>query len=117
MLEEMRRQEGGLGESAPMDAKESAKLIHELQVHQIELEMQNRELRETRISLEESRARYADLYDFAPVSYLTLDERGRIVEANLTACQMLGRDRAHLLGRVLPHLAEFDANELWAHLQ
>ena len=76
---------------------EAARLIHELRVHQIELEMQNEELRLSEARLEESRSRYADLYDFAPVGYLTLDERGAIVEANLTAATMLGRERSKLL--------------------
>jgi PAS domain-containing protein len=76
---------------------ELQKLLHELRVHQYELEQQNRQLRETQASLEESRARYADLYDYAPLAYLTFDVHGVIRELNLTAATMLGRERLELL--------------------
>ncbi len=72
-------------------------LVHELQVHQVELEMQNDELRRAQAVIEESRSQYADLYDFAPIAYLTLDKDGLIVEANFKAAELLGTDRGVLI--------------------
>ena len=76
-------------------------------VHEIELEMQNEELRRSQETLEESRNEYAELYDFSPVGYLTLDKKGLVTRANLTACSLLGIKRSLLLekpfsGFVLP---------------
>jgi PAS domain S-box-containing protein len=72
-------------------------LLHELQIYQIELEMQNEHLRITQASLEESRDRYVDLYEFAPVGYILLSDQGIITEANLTAAKLLCSDRRKLL--------------------
>ena len=66
-------------------------------VHQIELEMQNDELRRAQLEIEASRSRYADLYDYAPVGYLTFDARGLVTRANLTACGLLGIERSLLV--------------------
>jgi two-component system, NtrC family, response regulator AtoC len=75
------------------------RLIHELKVHQIELEMQNEELCRTRLELEESRSNYFELYNFAPAGYFTLDRKGLILEANLTGAALLGADRSTLKGK------------------
>jgi len=79
-------------------ATDTQRLIHELQVHQIELEMQNDELLQARSELEAGLEKYRDLYDFAPVGYLTLDCEGMVQEANLAAASLLGiaRSRLHL---------------------
>jgi PAS domain S-box-containing protein len=74
-------------------------MLHELTVHQIELEMQNEELRRSRAELEASHERYFDLFDLAPVGYFTLTEDARILEANLTGGKLLGVPRSGLLGR------------------
>ncbi len=77
------------------------KLVHELQVHQIELELQNDELRQAHLAQESAKERYFDLYDLAPVGYLTMGNRGSILEANLTAATLLGVHRGGLVGRAL----------------
>jgi diguanylate cyclase (GGDEF)-like protein/PAS domain S-box-containing protein len=86
-------------ETGPLPITEPGvrELVHELQIHQIELEMQNEELRRVQAELDESRARYFDLFDLAPVGYCTISEKGLILEANLTAASMLGVDRSALV--------------------
>jgi len=77
-------------------------------VHQIELEMQNEELRRAQVELEASRARYFDLYDLAPVGYFTLSQQGLILEANIAAANLLGVARGAL---VKAPLSRFVARE------
>jgi PAS domain S-box-containing protein len=83
----------------PRTGEELQRLVHELEVHQIELEMQNTVLRQARDDLERARDKYADLYDFAPVSYFTLDREGVVKTANLTGAGLLGIERSRLTGR------------------
>lgn len=83
-------------------------LLQELQTHQAELEAQNETLVQAQGQLEASRSRYADLYDFAPVAYLTLREDTSIVEANLAAAELLGRERSSIVGSPLAALVTLD---------
>lgn len=89
----------GGAQAWPANQEEARKLVHELQVHQIELEMQNAELIEARTQTEAALARYTDLYDFAPVGYFTLNPAGEIIEVNLTGARLLGRPRSEVTGR------------------
>lgn len=98
--EELLRQKvGDVGDISGLSPADVQKLVHELEVHQIELEMQNEELRRAQIELEQSRDRYSDLYDFAPVGYFTLDRYGLILEVNLTGAVILAADRSFLIGK------------------
>jgi PAS domain S-box-containing protein len=90
----LKSQKGIKNEILGSNARE---LIHELEVHQIELEMQNEELRRTQLELEKSRNKYYDLYDFAPVGYFLLDQKGRILEVNLKGSDLLGLERGSLI--------------------
>jgi PAS domain S-box-containing protein len=82
-------------------SEDIGRLIHELQTHKIELEMQNEELLRTLKALEESNNKYSDLYDFAPVGYFTIHKDGIIIEANLTGANLLGVERGLLIGKPL----------------
>lgn len=79
--------------------KDIHRLVHELHVHQTELEMQNDELRRAQLEIEASRNRYSFLYDFAPIGYFTFDQYGQILGANLTGAKLLGVERADLVNR------------------
>lgn len=96
-----------------LNEAEAAVLVHELRVHQIELEMQNEELRKAQIELEQSRTRYAELFDFAPVGYLVFDSKGVIVEINLTAASLLGIERSHLVGKPFSPRVVPDSRDAW----
>ena len=91
-------------EFASSSDEDRLKLIHELQVHKIELELQNEELRASEQALMEVRDFFWDLYEFAPVGYLTLNSQGFVQEINLTACRMLGIDKASMINKPLSKL-------------
>ena len=96
-----------------MTPEETRQTLHELRVHQIELEMQNEELRRAQAELEAARARYFDLYDLAPVGYCTLNEKGLILEANLTIVAMLGMVRGDLVKQPLSRFILKEYQEIY----
>jgi PAS domain S-box-containing protein len=112
--EELRRKaEGALRQSSleelPGSEEDTPRLIHELRVHQIELELQNEELREVRNRAEESLALYRDLYDSSPAAYLSIDRSAAIIRANRAALSLLGRDMGSLVGKTMHSLLVSEA--------
>jgi PAS domain S-box-containing protein len=101
--EKMAHKKAALSPKKPgaMSPEEMRRTLHELQVHQIELEMQNEEMRRTQVELDAARVRYFDLYDLAPVGYCTISKQGLIMEANLTASTLLGVPRCKLVTQLL----------------
>jgi PAS domain S-box-containing protein len=85
--------------STEMKGHPTEELLHELLVHKVELEMQNEELRRAHTALEEARDRYVNLYEFAPIGYITINRKGLISEINLTGATLLGVDRTKLVNR------------------
>jgi len=98
---------------AETQARPMSDLLHELQVHQIELEMQNETLRKTELALAESRDRYLDLYEFAPVGYLTLSAESVIEAINLTGARLLGAERSALLHHRFAAFIVPEERDLW----
>lgn len=103
------------GPSPDRKEKTPEEILYELQLHQIELEMQNVELRRAQTELEATRARYFDLYDLAPVGYFTLNEQGLILEANLTAATLLGVERRVLVNQPLSRFILPEDQDLYYH--
>jgi PAS domain S-box-containing protein len=97
--EELRLAQNEAGNGYATATEATRRALYELRVHQIELEMQNEELRRTQGELDAARARYFDLYNLAPVGYITLSEHGLILEANLTAATLLGVPRGALVNQ------------------
>ena len=105
--EEVSRQDTGAPTTAGPD--EMRRLLHELEVHEIELEMQNEELRRSQAELEESRDHWRTLYEFAPVAYMTVNRDAVIVECNLRTAALLGMDRAALKGKPFGRFVAFES--------
>ena len=101
-----------------LSVEAARQMLHELRVHQIELEMQNEELRRAQTELNAARARYFDLYDLAPVGYCTLSEQKLILEANLTAANLLGVARGALVKQpITQFIFKQDQDLYYKHLK
>ncbi len=100
-------------EISDMRSGDIQKLVQELQVHQMELEIQNEELRVAQVELAESRDRYRDLYEFAPIGYITFDRDGNILRANLGAAELLEVSRDRLLGMRVTDLIDPQGQDRW----
>ena len=96
---ERRLREAGAGNHIPAVGNDTQRLFHELQVHQIELELQNEELNHANAVANAALEKYTDLYDFAPVGYFSLDSQGQIEELNMAGAVLLGVERSRLTGR------------------
>ncbi|HXC92824.1 MAG TPA: PAS domain S-box protein [Geobacteraceae bacterium] len=88
-----------VGQHQSVTGEEMQRLVHELEVYRIELEMQNAELRQARDEVEKALEKYTDLYDFAPVGYFTIDREAGISAVNLSGAELLGVERSRLIGR------------------
>ena len=115
--ESILRTSADVSEESDLSIEKMRLLVHELRVHQIELEMQNEELRQAQLALEASRDNFSELYDFAPVGYVTLSDKGIILEANLTAVRLLGIERELLIKRPFSRLVcKEDADTFYLHV-
>ena len=96
-----------------LPTKELQALVHELRVHQLELEMQNAELKRVQLELEQSKDEFQDLYDFAPVGYFTVSDIGLIIQANLTGAILLGLPRSKLINMRFGHFVVSESDDQW----
>jgi PAS domain S-box-containing protein len=94
---------------SPQSAGDALKLLHELQVHQVELSMQHEQMEQSRAEVAESLERYIERFDFAPVGYFTVEPDGGIVEGNVAGADLFEVDRAELTGRSLESLVAADS--------
>lgn len=111
--EERLRHLESLQQAKTINPIETRRLIHELNVHQIELEMQNEELQRTHLELDELKARYFDLYNLAPVGYCTIGDKGVIQEANLTAANLLGTSPRDLINQSFSRFIQNDDQDIY----
>ena len=112
----VRRKSALIAESLEENSSEETRqILHELLVHQIELEIQNEELRRTQMELDAARAKYFDLYDLAPIGYVTINEKGQIVEANLAAATLLGAARGNLLKQLFSRFVHPEDQDIYYH--
>lgn len=107
----------GLAPAVSVQTLTRRALVHELEVHQVELQQQNEALRSAQSALAGAHDRYVDLFELAPVGYLTLDPDGRIAEANLTAASELGVDRPQLLGHPFERFIAQSDSDRWQRLK
>jgi len=94
---------------SPESAGDALKLLHELQVHQVELAMQHEQMEQSRAEVAEVLERYVERFDFAPVGYFTVEPDGTIVEGNLAGAELFALDRADLPGRSIESLVAADS--------
>ena len=99
--------------NVPTTEVENRKLIFELEVHQIELELQNDELRHAQALADAAHEKYIRYYDLAPSGYFTLSRNGEIIELNLTGALMLGKDHSHLLNKHFHFFVSRDTQEVF----
>jgi PAS domain-containing protein len=116
-LQALARWEENAGKAQSVDSELTSEatrtLLHELQVHQIELELQNEELRQSQLALDVVKARYFDLYELAPVGYVTVSKAGLILECNLCAASLLGVPRAGLIKKPFIHRIAQEDRDAW----
>ena len=104
----------GSGPVHPLSQEKTNRLENELQVHRLELERQNEELRLARAEVEAGLQKYYELYDFAPIGYCTVDGNGLVRESNLAGALLLGLDRSRLLHRNMGELVAEGSRSQWA---
>jgi len=108
-----------MGETTPAEQspEEIRRMLHELRVHQIELEMQNEELLRTQTELDAAKVRYFDLYDLAPIGYCTVSDQGLILEINLTGAILLRMNRSEIVGQSISRFILKEDQDIYYHLR